>query len=759
MKYLFTAALSICVTYGAVAQVQFEGLPIGINGLSELPVYTVEAPDYAIYLQEDSLREQEGLLPYRFGINLAVALNSEQHGLWTERENGDRVWHLGIQSPDALSLNFHFDRFEIPEGAKVFVYRPDMREVKGAYTRQNASPVGTFAVGIIHGDELIIEYQEPRNARGQGRLHLDTLTHGYRSLLAEPTARSGAKGHFGDSGPCNINVNCPEGLPYGAESRSVAFMIIDGSRLCTGALMNNVREDNTPYFLTARHCLGNTNTNQNWVLYFNYESPTCAGSDGPINQSLSGAQLLGWSSESDFALGRLNNNVPPSYNACFSGWNATDSDALLSRAVGIHHPRGDVKKICFEDDTPTKRMNNPIANQVWYIDQWELGVTEPGSSGSPLFDVMGNSVGLLSGGAAACAGTVNNGQFDYYGRLGVAWDFENTAIHKLRTWLDPDDTGTLILRNSCREAPAENDVLFVQIQDVDNLNCDPSTAVPSLSVINAGSAELTSFQYHIVLNNNIVNSTEWTGTLAPNASLNVPLPALNWEEGLNNLTLIATAANGETLPASASRRAQRSFYVFEDNEDLFLRITTDNFPDEVTWNLVSPEGIELYRGGPYSTPATTINETLCVGSDFCFTLNIFDSGNDGLCCGFGIGSYQIADSQGNVLASGAQFGSVESTLVCRGAQLNDPRLQSRLFLYPNPASDVLSFAVSGAGASLGFLRIYDIHGRLILEESRWKGAISSGRYSIPVNQLAEGLYVIGLEVDGKMEFNKLVIGR
>ena len=55
------------------------------------------------------------------------------------------------------------------------------------------------------------------------------------------------------------------------------------------------------------------------------------------------------------------------------------------------------------------------------IDDWEDGVTEPGSSGSPLFDNNHRIIGQLYGGAAACNGSVNNGLYDYYGRLDVSW--------------------------------------------------------------------------------------------------------------------------------------------------------------------------------------------------------------------------------------------------------------------------------------------------------------------------------------------------
>ena len=143
----------------------------------------------------------------------------------------------------------------------------------------------------------------------------------------------------------------------------------------------------------------------------------------PHEQHISGGTLLLADGGSDVALIELSSTPPASWNVEYAGWDA--SSANPTSAVGIHHPSGDVKKICFEDDAPYESSTGGA--QVCWIDAWELGVTEPGSSGSPLFNQDHRIIGQLYGGAAACSGAVNNGSFDYYGRFDVSWGWGSVS--------------------------------------------------------------------------------------------------------------------------------------------------------------------------------------------------------------------------------------------------------------------------------------------------------------------------------------------
>jgi V8-like Glu-specific endopeptidase len=159
----------------------------------------------------------------------------------------------------------------------------------------------------------------------------------------------------------------------------------------------------------------------NAVIYYNYERPSC-GSGSPPIQTVSGTTLKASNKTYDYRLVQVTPTIPTSYNHYLLGWNRTTT--APANTTCIHHPSGDVKKISFDYHAPT------LYYQFWRIAQWDLGVTEPGSSGSPLMNPSGQFIGQLYGGSSYCATPFD----DIYGRLDLAWA-------KVKTYLDPTNSG------------------------------------------------------------------------------------------------------------------------------------------------------------------------------------------------------------------------------------------------------------------------------------------------------------------------------
>lgn len=429
--------LLLLISNATWAQLSRGGTPVSFaKGLTgDIPTVTTGRVDVAQYQAQDKIDEAEGL-PFRFGAPFDVDYDFAKMAAWYEFADGSRVGRMRIKSPGAFSINLIYSAYQVPEGARFFVYGADRKMVIGAFDHRNNKEHGQFATQPVKGDDIILEYFEPADVTGQGSIVISRIVHGYLDIFSWDVA-SQALG-FGGSGSCNNNVNCPEGDPWQDEKRGVVMILLSsGTRWCSGSLINNTRQDQTPYLLTANHCLGGQAT---WIFMFNYESPTCANVDGPTNMTVQGSTLLANNSTSDFALVLLDEPPPDSYYVYYNGWVREDNPS--TRSTGIHHPSGDIKKISFDYDPVTStNYLSTTGTTHWRVGNWEDGTTEGGSSGSPLFDQNHRIVGQLHGGYASCTSITA----DWYGKLYTSWSGGGSSSNRLSNWLDPDVTGAMVL--------------------------------------------------------------------------------------------------------------------------------------------------------------------------------------------------------------------------------------------------------------------------------------------------------------------------
>lgn len=275
---------------------------------------------------------------------------------------------------------------------------------------------------------------------------------------------------FGISKSCNRNVNdfLSSGWPVAQSSViNSSFKFSTGQSQCSGTLINRFTNENEIgfYFLTAKHCFDSGTENELWRFMFNYQSPTGVseetmesnqGNDREQTKLFDGLfnndDYYEYYHESyvekiedyfwgDFALFKILTPIPPHFNVTFAGWNpsaflpappSTCYSFAPTIYTGIHHPRGDIKKVsgvnniiinytnistgCYTVTTIIDFLfswiwGNTASTQVIcnYVDVpwltiplWCYGIVEDGSSGSGLFNENNRLIGVLSGSISGC---------------------------------------------------------------------------------------------------------------------------------------------------------------------------------------------------------------------------------------------------------------------------------------------------------------------------------------------------------------------
>lgn len=611
--------------------------------------------DVAALLAQDAINDQDKTIPYRFGYNHVVDLGIGNAGAWHVMEDGTRLWRLGIECPDALSINLEFHDFAIPDGARVFLMNAAGQHI-GAFT--NANDDGTHVLGVmpLRGSMITVEYQVPAGVP-TGQLRIGQVTHGYRDVFGH------ARG-LGDSGSCNNNVICSVGDAWRDQIRSVAMIVVNGNGACTGTMINNCAQNGTPYFLTANHCVPGNNNVSTWVFRFNWESPVCGqNQNGPTNQTVSGATVLYKNSATDVALLQLNSTPPASYQVYYSGWDRSGN--APNSSTGIHHPAGDIKKISFDNHAATQATYGGAS--CWRIATWEDGTTEPGSSGSGLWNQNKRLIGQLYGGQASCSNNVN----DYYGRFDLSYP-------NLQTWLG--SCGNTLDGYDPNAPSVQRDAQITGVSGTTG-SCS-SSLTPVVTVRNGGTATLTSFQLAWSVTGGGSGSVPWTGSLASTASTNISLGSIAIPAGTGTLTVTVNDPNGQSDQAPGNDQATRT--VAYHPAQVTLQLNLDQYGNETTWEIRTGAVIHA-SGGPYTEeddngvyPLAPIQ--VCV-PDGCHELVVYDSYGDGMCCAYGSGSFTLRDAENNVLVSNTNFsGSNAYSTVHAFCVTSAVRVAPRVFL-------------------------------------------------------------------------------
>ncbi len=476
--------------------------------LEDVPTFVAPAmnPDTIADIERED--RTTGVAP-RYAITNEVLITPDTHGVWEQVTDKLVMWRLRVTAENALSLNFGFTRYSMPEGGRLYIYETDVEQAVRPFTSADNADHGELWTPPSVGNDVIIEVTLPADVAHLLDLELGWVNTGFRGFL--DIARQADK-----AGACNVDVVCPDGNGWEDEINSVAVISTGGGTFCTGFAVNNTAQDGRPLFMTAAHCGIGAGNAPSLVAFWNFQSPVCGRqSGGTLNQFSTGSTFRAGSTASDFTIVEFSQPFNPDFGVTFAGWDATGAEATT--AVAIHHPNTDEKSISFEfqPTTTTSYLSNTVpgdGSHVRIID-WDTGTTEPGSSGSPVFDQNHRVIGQLHGGFAACG----NNDSDWYGRISRSWNGGGTNASSLRPWLDPTNSGALTI-DTLSNLPGRIGVTGDALAASGPIGGPFAPASITYTVRNTFDIPMP---YTVTADVPWLNITNGSGTLAPDATANV----------------------------------------------------------------------------------------------------------------------------------------------------------------------------------------------------------------------------------------------
>ncbi|GMV92274.1 MAG: hypothetical protein AMXMBFR82_20520 [Candidatus Hydrogenedentota bacterium] len=354
------------------------------------------------YLKSMSDSHKQLLVGSGFEVDLdSAALFGEgiQDGPYT-------VYETAISSLDAESLRFLVDLSQLQEGEEAWVI--DMSEPRafGPYGASDAHEDGRWLPTTV-GESAVLMVRTTGDTVPQIRLigvsHFFERFEDALKLL-----------------PCNNNVICESNATVQDVMTGVGMMVVPqggfDQALCTGSLINN--SDTAalePYFLTSWHCVPDYVDADEVDIIWDYRATACDTNDPPSLASLprsEGEVVLTTNNGYDLTLMRLLSVPSGTLGRTYLGWETRDP-VFGEDVVTIHYPDGSHERISYGEVVGIDQSSGGFVRQTKL--QWYDGVTEGGSSGSPMLLVASSYhlAGTLSNGPThSCTNTAGN--VDWY---------------------------------------------------------------------------------------------------------------------------------------------------------------------------------------------------------------------------------------------------------------------------------------------------------------------------------------------------------
>lgn len=287
------------------------------------------------------------------------------------------------------------------------------------------------------------------------------------------------------------------------------------------------------------------------------------------------------------------------------------------------------------------------------------------------------------------------------------------------------------------------------------LNCSGEVA-PRVTITNEGAEALTSVDINYKVNDEDVNTFNWTGSLGYGETEQVDLPATAFDIlDDNDLMIYTTNPNGSDDEDNSNDTVTTTFNAASEViPDIFLSLKLDDNPTETTWELKNSSGEVLYSGGPYSEPQQYVTETFELTEDDCYTFYLYDEAGDGLA---DPGFYKLKQHDFGLIYENEDFANYEELVQFSINQtaISEVIEEDGFNIYPNPFKDFTYITFDLNEMVPVELTVYNLIGEVVYTSSQQNMGLGSHKLMIDTQNFIPGVYFVNLITGDKVYTKKI----
>lgn|GEM_PF-1603009 len=279
---------------------------------------------------------------------------------------------------------------------------------------------------------------------------------------------------------------------------------------------------------------------------------------------------------------------------------------------------------------------------------------------------------------------------------------------------------------------------------------------PFADVFNQGTGALTSATLELTQDGNVVETKQWTGSIAPfqHSIVDFETTAVTGTEEFGINLIVANDVN----PAGNTEEATYSLAPDAPVSLVSLQLKTDNYGSETTWKLFDSNGGVVAQDPPGNYGNNTVyTYDWVLDPNECYTFKIYDQYGDGICCSYGNGYYRLRNTYGTAdnFITGGQFGGEEGRgfVTPSFVGIEDQTNANGFRVWPNPTTGLLNMEFDESTTAT--VDVFNVLGERVMTST----FNTSGIRVMDLGALNNGMYYMSVMANGRTLTERITLSK
>jgi len=198
-----------------------------------------------------------------------------------------------------------------------------------------------------------------------------------------------------------------------------------------------------------------------------------------------------------------------------------------------------------------------------------------------------------------------------------------------------------------------------------NVLCDDEVGVNAV-LTNYGETTISEVEIEVVVNGLAVDTFNFTIDVPYLGQDFIEISIIdNLQQLNNNITLNLLSVNNQLDGSLTNNSASTTTDLDSDYDIITLIINADNYPQETSWEVYDEGQNKIVASGSLQWGTQVFSQDICINYASCFSLYVYDSFGDGICCGYGLGDFLVLNASGDtIITNDGNFNNEAQEVFC-----------------------------------------------------------------------------------------------